>query len=253
MGVQATPTLDDGSRSSGARALGIGAATLVTLIAAFTTVAHGWITGTGLGRYDAPVLDAMVALRTPIGATVVTGFTRLGDGPPLMIIALVLTTLLYRRYRRWSTWAVMILAPLGSLGLSEAAKLLFARPRPPYADAVPPYEVSPAFPSGHTLNSTAVAGLLGYLTFWLARRAWVAVAGVIAAVTWSLLMGLSRLYLGHHWLTDVTGGWLLGLCWVIVVISIHQAALRHDTARDASSDHDRAAAGGRFPFAPKPR
>ena len=49
---------------------------------------------------------------------------------------------------------------------------------------------------------------------------------MLAAVAHAALMGLSRVYLGHHWLTDVMVAWCLGLGWLVLVVAVHQVLLR---------------------------
>ena len=120
----------------------------------------------------------------------------------------------------------------GSLLMTVVGKDLVGRSRPPLADAVPPYEHSPSFPSGHTLNSTVIASLVAYLIVLApdldpgkGRHAscWRSL--------WFVAMGLSRVFLGHHWLTDVIAGWTLGLAWVAIVIGAHQIVLQLGSRR----------------------
>lgn len=203
----------------------IGAPVLVALVGLAALLA-GWAqTGTGLARFDQPLLAWMVSVRTPAAEVAVTAFTDLGQTLPMFAIGLPLTIALYWRYRRLSIWVLMVVAPLVSTSLASLLKSYFAHPRPPLSDAVAPYETDFSLPSGHTTGSTVVAGMLAYLTVWLARRAWVRVAAVIAASTWAVAMGISRLYLGHHWLTDVVFGWLLGLSWLTFLVLAHQLLL----------------------------
>ena len=214
------------------RAAWIGASCLTVLLLADAGIVASMLTGSGLAVWDVPVHQAFLAVRTPTMDALVTGFTNLGQTVPMEIMAVLLLTALYLRYRRWSIWGLPILTAVGSVSITEGLKLVFTRPRPAFPEAVPPLEHSFSFPSGHTLNSTAIAGILAYLTVWLARRVWVKVAAVIAAICWAVLMGLSRLYLGHHWLTDVTAGWVTGLAWLVIVVTIHQAATRRDPQLD---------------------
>ena len=96
--------------------------------------------------------------------------------------------------------------------LNHGLKAAFARARPDLVDHLVEV-VSPSFPSGHALMSAAVyltlAGLLGRRGVDApVRRSlfWLAVALV-------LLIGISRVYLGVHWPSDVLGGWVLGALW----------------------------------------
>ena len=88
--------------------------------------------------------------------------------------------------------------------------------------AVPPLESSPSFPSGHTLNATVVVGVLAYLLLIRLVRPAARVAVLLAASGFVLAMGLSRVYLGHHWLSDVVAAWLFGLGWLAVVVTAHR-------------------------------
>ena len=113
--------------------------------------------------------------------------------------------------------------------MTIAGKDIIGRHRPPLADAVPPFEYSPSFPSGHTLNATVVAGVVGYL-LWLHRRTVVAkVLCVVVPVVVAVVVGLTRVLLGAHWFTDVVAAWLLGAAWLALVVTAHRLYL---TARE---------------------
>ena len=97
---------------------------------------------------------------------------------------------------------VAALTVLGRFLLS----LLVREPRPAELfRAVPVGGFS--FPSGHTVTSAVVAGALAYLLGHLLRPRWSGLAAVVLGL-WAALVGLSRVYLGVHWLTDVVAGWL---------------------------------------------
>jgi membrane-associated phospholipid phosphatase len=204
----------------------VGAAILSIWLALGLVVVNAMQTGTGLATFDGPLHDWAVTIRTPSLDAAVTVFTNLGQTIPMLIIGTTLSTALFVRYRQIWIWVLMVIAPIVSTNLSSLLKEQFARPRPPFADAVAPYETSFSFPSGHTLNATVIAGTLAYLTLWLAKRGWVRVLALVAAITWSVAMGASRIYLGHHWLTDVVFGWLVGLSWLTILLTAHQLWLR---------------------------
>ena len=105
---------------------------------------------------------------------------------------------------------MMAAAFLGAAGLYDIVKPAVGRARPPAALQVGGPDIGRAFPSGHATQSIAFYGMLAIvLITWYAprhRRLYVASAALV-----TLVIGASRLYLGVHWLTDVLGGYALGL------------------------------------------
>jgi membrane-associated phospholipid phosphatase len=185
----------------------------------------------GLAGLDQPVLDAAVSTRSPTLDQAVTWFTDVGGPVGMPVIALVVVTVLAVRRRSWLPVLLMGVAAAGSVLITVLGKDLAARARPPMALAVPPFETSPSFPSGHTLNATVVLGVSAYLVM-LGRkhlRSRVLVASVAAVFV--VAMGLSRVWLGHHWLTDVVAGWLVGLAWLATVVTAHRVKVTLDRAQ----------------------
>ena len=94
----------------------------------------------------------------------------------------------------------------------------------------------------HTLNSTVIAGLVAYLVaIRLTSRLGIALCVVLAAA-WAAAMGFSRVFLGHHWLTDVMFAWLLGLAWLALLITAHRIFLALRVAETSSQPSQRQAA-----------
>lgn len=187
----------------------------------------------GISAIDQPVLDWSVRMRTPESSRLVTDFTDLGGTVGMPLIALLAAVGLAITWRRWTPVVLMAIASAGSLAMTITGKDLAGRARPPQSLAVPPFESSPSFPSGHTLNATVVLGLTAYLlVIWIRKRRWRAVVIVLLGLL-IVAMGLSRVYLGHHWLTDVIAGWAIGLGWLASVITGHRVritlARRHPT------------------------
>lgn len=210
------------------------AALMVAAAAVYDAVADA----DGVAGLDRPVLEAMMAVRTPASEAWVTGFTNLGRTLPMVLVGGSLMVGLYLRHRRRTVLVLSLVAATGGVGFTLLGKALVGRSRPPLTDAVPPFEVSFSFPSGHALNSTVVAGVLAYLVVWLSTRTWPRVAAVVAATAWAVAMGLSRVFLGHHWLTDVVFAWLFGLAWLALLITVHRVLL-HRRARRAGSPDSR--------------
>lgn len=111
----------------------------------------------------------------------------------------------------------VVVAVLGGLVLSTVLKIGFARPRP---DLVPHAAVvyTPSFPSGHAMLSAATYLTLGALLARMHAQRAVKVFFLGMAVVLTVLVGVSRIYLGVHWPTDVLAGWAAGAVWASVCL-----------------------------------
>jgi membrane-associated phospholipid phosphatase len=194
--------------------------------------------GDGMAGLDRPVLDAAVGVRNDGLDAVVTGFTHLGGKVGMPLLASAVAVGLSLRWRSWTPVVLMAVTGAGSVLMTTAGKAAVGRERPPIADAVPPFETSFAFPSGHSLNSMALAGILAYLLVRKLRRRWARVLTVVACLVFAVCMGLSRVYLGHHWLTDVVVAWALALGWVALVVTGHRLwlTMRRRGVRTGAAD-----------------
>lgn len=197
-----------------------------------------------LAALDQPVLTWAVAARTPALDTAVTVVTNIGGGVIAPIVAAVAMVLLAVWMRHWRPLVLVPAAALGSLLATIFGKQLTARARPPHELAVPPYEYSASFPSGHTLNATVIAGIVVYLVCLRVRSAWTRAAVICLGALYALAIGLSRVFLGHHWLTDVVAAWFLGCAWLTVVIIAHQVFRLVRRARAERATAEAAPDGG---------
>lgn len=214
---------------------GVGLVVVSTLTAGSAEVYEDVVDHDGIAMVDQPVLDAAVRLRTPLMSRLVTDFTDVGGPIGMPVIAVVVAVALSLAWRRWMPLVLMAIASIGSLVITLTGKDLTARDRPPHALAVPPFESSASFPSGHTLNATVVLGLTAYLVvIRLRKKRWRAVA-IIGLTVIIVAMGLSRVYLGHHWFTDVVAGWVIGLGWLGAVITGHRLKITLDRRRRAAA------------------
>lgn len=174
----------------------------------------------GLTAIDIPVADWAVAHRTGTLTPIAKIVSNLGSTVAMTILAAVaFVAFATRGYRREA--ALIAVTGLGAWALVDGGKNLIARPRPPIVDHLI-VKTNFAYPSGHSLGSIVVISVLALLLIPRLRRpsarwiAAVAAAGFVAAV------GLSRIYLGVHWSTDVLGGWSLGAFWVIVCFAAYR-------------------------------
>lgn len=157
-------------------------------------------------------------LRRPLGPDWLPGtmrdITSLGSAPVLAICVIAVAGALEVR-RLHHAVALLLAATVGGILLNESLKDLFARPRPELALRLTEVR-SQSFPSGHAMLSAIIyltlAALLARLVEGRALRLYF--VGLAAFLT--LLVGLSRVYLGVHYPSDVLAGWAAGLAWALL-------------------------------------
>jgi undecaprenyl-diphosphatase len=171
---------------------------------------------------SSPGMDTFMNLMTDLGSILVL---------PVLFVLAEAWLLGTRRFR---AGLFLLVAMIGSLVLQGTMKVFFARPRPqlPYAHVLPDY----SFPSGHTMNAVIFYGGVALLLWSIyGRRAgW---ASVVVATVLTVGVGISRIYLGYHYLTDVVGGILAGLAWLVVVSVTFRARPTWQRWRTAWTTH----------------
>lgn len=193
----------------------------------------------GVAGLDKPILHFAIGLRSPWLDTLTTIYTDIGGTVVMPIITVAVILLLALRRKSWTPVLVIAGAAIGSLLMTVAGKGLIGRARPALEFAIPPYEHSPSFPSGHTLNATAIAGAIVYVLILREEKQLTRVLTIAAGGFFALTIGISRVYLGHHWFTDVLAAWMLGLAWLALVITAHRLYLtaRRRSPATPSGDH----------------
>lgn len=208
-----------------------GALLVVALSVAAAQVYDNVTDADGVAGLDKPLLAFAMTLRSPFLNAIVVVYTEIAGpiGMPIIAVTALLVLAIHRR--SWTPVILIVAAGGGSLLMTVAGKDLIGRARPALADAVPPFEFSPSFPSGHTLNAVAVVGVIAYLLILRQKTTRARVLTVGAAVLFAITIGLTRVYLGHHWFTDVLAGWVLGAAWLAVVVTAHRLYLTVRTRR----------------------
>lgn len=147
-------------------------------------------------------------------------FTAMGGASILVFLVLVTATYLLLAGKRHAALFVVLAAGGGQL-LSVLFKMGFARPRP---DLVPhgAYVYSASFPSGHAMVSAVTYLTLGALLARMHRPPALKAFFFGIAIALTVVVGISRVYLGVHWPTDVAAGWAAGsvwasLCWLVAL------------------------------------
>lgn len=139
--------------------------------------------------------------------------TALGSAPVLVIAVLAVAGFLALS-RNWGLALFTVAASLGGLALSSALKYLIDRPRP---ELVPREALTftSSFPSGHSMMAAVIYLTLAALVVRLMERKRLKGYALAVALALALLVGLSRVYLGVHWPSDVLAGWAAGAGWAL--------------------------------------
>jgi undecaprenyl-diphosphatase len=199
-----------------------------TLFAVFVWLAASSGPGSALAAWDQRIANGFMAWRAPGRSHLFWAMTLIGDTPVLAALSFSTVVL----FAVWGRRAQAVLVAVGLLigwGISEGAKAVAGRSRPPAADALIALPGSHSMPSGHALTTLVFLGLLVYVAFRWRGRSAPGAAWRGAGLTWGALIGaaivagligVSRVYLGVHWLSDVLGGWCLGGAWLAVFLAI---------------------------------
>ncbi len=150
--------------------------------------------------------------------------TALGSMPVLLLITALVVGYLFLERKRRTAVLVMISVGGGTL-LAFGVKDLFRRPRPDLVEAGTRVMTS-SFPSGHSMMSAVTLLSIAALLSSVQRRRRVKAYLFSAAVTLMVLVGISRVYLGVHWPSDVLAGWSLGAAWALLCVLVSRALPR---------------------------
>lgn len=174
---------------------------------------------------------------TPIGPhwlpQVMIDITALGSTALLTLITTLVAAYLIMRRKPWLAAYTVGAIALGAT-ISTALKLVYARTRPDVVEHLVGTD-SASFPSGHAMNSAVTFLTLAVLLSRAENSNAVRRYLITAAITLTLLVGFSRLYLGVHWPTDVAAGWTVGALWAAACSLGAKALQRRHSIEDAGN------------------
>lgn len=196
--------------------------TLVLLLfwvnmAMLSEIAENLINSEGMKAIDGWAANAFysLSLRTPMLTWAAVHFTELGSVPFLTLITFLAGFYLLLR-RKWYYLLTLLISVLGNGTSVYLIKNYFHRERP---GNIASFSLTTySFPSGHAAGAFALEGFLFYLLILNAKNRENQLIWLSLGFTYIVLIGLSRLYLGVHFLSDVIGGYSLGFLWLLFAI-----------------------------------
>jgi undecaprenyl-diphosphatase len=163
-------------------------------------------------------------------------FTALG-GVGVLTLTTLVVSVFFLLLQRWKSTIYILVAVGGGILISGVAKEFFDRPRP---DLVPHGSIvhTASFPSGHSMMAAVAYLSLGVLIARVQPRRVLKVYVMMVAVILTILVGVSRVYLGVHWPTDVAAGWLAGGAWAMICLIVARSLARSGhIEKSATEDH----------------
>jgi undecaprenyl-diphosphatase len=173
-----------------------------------------------MDNFDTNTAEYLQSLNSPLLTNIMKFFTFIGSGTVIAIIVILAIIFLYRVLKHRSELILLIGVVIGSGLLNLVLKIIFHRARPTINRLIE--ESGFSFPSGHSM---AAFTLYGILTFLL----WKHISSnrgrgllIIISVLMITMIGISRIYLGVHYPSDVLGGFLASSTWLIFSIWTYQ-------------------------------
>ena len=218
-------------------ALTLGVGMVLALGLSFRQLLDNVLESDGIAVVDRPVLRFLATHREPWLVTTMQVISDVGSPVGVGILATVVGVTLAWVGR---SWLPLLIAGFGVAGIGMinlTVKGLVSRSRPPVAIAVLG-EDGYSFPSGHTIGTTVVWLLSAWMVNrWVIRGQisrdllWIGTLSVVVAV------GISRVYLGVHFPSDVMAGWTLGAAWVVMIALVVSVWEQSHRAAAASVGH----------------
>ncbi len=171
---------------------------------------------------DLRITLGIQTITNPIFGALMSAISWPGFPPEAFVIPAVIVAFLFGLGLRWEAIAALV-AAISSSVIGGLVKALIQRPRPT-ANLVHVFRIlnSYSFPSGHVLFYVVFFGFLFFLAFSLLKPSITRTAILVFLGLLMLLVGISRIYLGQHWASDVVGAYLLGSVTLVANIAFYR-------------------------------
>lgn len=183
------------------------------LLFTFVIVTHKMLEKDLLG-FDTAIYNFIISFKSPIITEIFKGISFLCSGPFLLVVSAILFIIF--KNKKYGLLSLLNLAVV--VTVNQILKLLFSRPRP--FEWMLIEETGFSFPSGHAMASMGFYGMLIFLIWQTkiskkSKKTWTVILGLLI-----LLIGISRIYLGVHYASDIIAGFTLSLSYLIIATSL---------------------------------
>jgi undecaprenyl-diphosphatase len=199
---------------------------IIGLLCLLLFILIAWlIGGQKISRFDTSIISVVQGLESPVWTIVMKMFTFIGSTPVVAVLSIVIIIFLYKVLHHRLEIILFIVILAGSSILNAILKTAFHRQRPTLHRLIE--ESGFSFPSGHSMAAFALYAALAFL-LWRhvhSRKARYAVIGL--SIFMIVAIGLSRIYLGVHYPSDVIGAYLASGCWFALSVWYFQWYKEH--------------------------
>lgn len=171
-------------------------------------------------RFDRTIIDSVQGMETPFLTSVMKFFTFIGSAPFVIVLSLFLLFFLYKVLHHRLELILFVAAIAGSAILNGILKNFFQRVRPEFHRLIEIEGYS--FPSGHAMNAFTVYGIISFLLWRHITSALGRWTLIFVSMVMILAIGISRIYLGVHYPSDIIGGYFASGFWITTAILFFQ-------------------------------
>jgi undecaprenyl-diphosphatase len=171
-------------------------------------------------QFDNTVISIVQGFEDPALTSIMKLLSIIGDTPAVVVLCLVVLFLLYFVFQHRRELVLFVAVIIGSVILNQILKYVFQRARPDIHRLV---EITGySFPSGHAMNACTVYTIISFLLWHNIQNRTGRILLIIISAIMILSIGISRIYLGVHYPSDVIGGYLASGFWLTMAIRFFQ-------------------------------
>ncbi|HWI47872.1 MAG TPA: phosphatase PAP2 family protein [Rummeliibacillus sp.] len=171
-------------------------------------------------RFDQTIISFIQGLESPLLTLIMKFFTYLGSFPVVMVLFIVVSYYLYIVLKHRAEFLLFATVLIGTVILNGILKQLFHRARPDFHRLIEAGGYS--FPSGHAMSAFSFYGIVAFLLWRHIPNRLGRTALILVSIIFILMIGISRIYLGVHYPSDIVGGYFASGLWLTIAIWFFQ-------------------------------